>query len=61
MGRGLYIHEVGERAKVKKLKEFDAGKVVEVCSEEYHADGMDWANHYYSDGTIDRSCYGYTD
>ncbi len=47
--------------KAKSLEEFDAGKVVGVYSDEYHADGMDWADNYYSDGTTDKSCYGYSD
>lgn len=45
----------------KRLAAFDAGEVIRVESNEYHKDCMDWKDTYYSDGTVDTICYGYTD
>lgn len=57
-----YIYTKWAReSKVKNLEQYDEGKVVAVYSNEYHLDGMDWADTYYSDGTKVTSCYGYTD
>lgn len=60
-GECSFWANTAREVKAKRLEEFDAGKVVEVYSSEYHADGMDWADNYYSDGTTDKSCYGYSD
>lgn len=60
-GEHSFWANMARETKAKRLEEFDAGKVVKVYSSEYHADGMDWADNYYSDGTTDKSCYGYSD
>ena len=60
-GEHSFWANMAREVKAKRLEEFDAGKVVGVYSSEYHADGMDWADNYYSDGTTDKSCYGYSD
>lgn len=60
-GEHSFWANLAREVKAKRLGEFDAGKVVVVYSSEYHADGMDWEDNYYSDGTTDKSCYGYSD
>ena len=47
--------------KKKKMQQFDNGEVIKVESEEFHKDGMDFARNFYSDGTADETCFGYTD
>ena len=57
-----YIYTTWAReAKAKNMQDWKEGKVVHVYSEEYHKDGMDWADTYYSDGTMITSNFGYTD
>lgn len=57
-----YIYTKWAReSKAKNLEQYDEGKVVAVYSNEYHLDGMDYADTYYSDGTKITTCYGYTD
>lgn len=57
-----YIYTRWARESVaKRLAAFDTGEVIEVESDEYHKDRMDWKDTYYSDGTVDTACYGYTD
>lgn len=57
---GIYTKWARE-SKVKNLEQYDEGKVVAVYSNEYHLNGMDWVDTYYSDGTKVTGCYGYTD
>lgn len=57
-----YIYTQWAReTKAKNMQDWLEGKVVHVYSEEYHKDGMDFADTYYSDGTMITSCFGYTD
>lgn len=56
----IYTRWARESA-AKRLAAFDTGEVVEVENNEYHKDCMDWKDTYYSDGTVDTTCYGYTD
>lgn len=60
-GREYFYTEQARQAKERNLKDWHEGKVVLVYSEDYHADGMDWANSYYSDGTKRKICFGYMD
>ena len=48
-------------SKEKDLQDYDEGKVIAVYIEEYHKDGMDYADTHYSDGTVSTTSYGYSD
>lgn len=50
-----------KEAKIKKLADYDAGKVIEVEREEYHEGGMDYCDYFMSDGSVLTSNFGYTD
>lgn len=43
------------------MQDWKEGKIVEVYIEEYHRNGMDFSNTYYSDGTMTTACFGYDD
>ena len=60
-GESYIYTQWARETKAKNMQDWLEGKVVHVYSEEYHKDGMDWADTYYSDGTMITSCYGYMD
>lgn len=47
--------------KDKVLADYDAGKVVLVEKESYYDHGMDYEKEYYSDGSVQDICYGWSD
>lgn len=60
-GENYIYTEWAREAKERKLAEYDAGKVILVEKESYYDCGMDWEREYYSDGSIQNVCYGYSD
>lgn len=57
-----YIYTNWARAaKAKNMQDWKEGKIVKVYTEEYHKNGMDFSNTYYSDGTMTTACFGYDD
>lgn len=57
-----YIYTKWAReAKEKKLAQFDSGEVVQVYDEDFRENSMDFTRNFYSDGTTDTTCFGYSD
>ena len=48
-------------AETKNMTDWGKGKVVQVYSEEYTENSIDYADTYYSDGTVVTTNYGYCD
>lgn len=60
-GDDYYYTERARAAKAKNMQDWAEGKVVQVYTEEYTKDCMNYADTYYSDGTKTTACYGYDD
>lgn len=57
-----YIYSKWAReARDQKLAEYDSGKVIVVEKESYFENHMDFQDEFMSDGTVQTTCYGFSD